>query len=125
MKSGTTQKLKFKKLKMRLNLPYWQAVGLLESLWLFTSSDCPRGDIGRYSNEDISAAIEWQGDPEELISALVASGWLDESENHRLVVHDWHVHAPNFVKGGIANSMKNGGGGFILATSSELPAQSY
>ena len=99
MKTGTTAKSKFKKLKRRLGLPLCQVVGILESLWLTTYSDAPDGDIGRMSNEDIAAAIEFDGDPDALIAALADSGWLDRSERFRLIVHHWSQECANFHKG--------------------------
>jgi hypothetical protein len=102
VKLGATESIKFKKLKMRLKLSHWQAVGLLESLWMFTSRNSPLGDIGRHSDEDIAAAIEWPEEPSSLILALVECRWLDSSEEHRLVVHDWVDHMPNWLKGNIA-----------------------
>ena len=79
---------KLKRLKRRLQIPQYAAVGLLESLWHMTSEPAPRADIGRWSNEDIAAQLEW--DPkvhaDYLIEALVACGWLDEHPAQRLVV---------------------------------------
>lgn len=98
MKVGTELTPKFKKLKRRLGLPLWQVKGLLESLWHVTLSSTPEGDIGRLSNEDIAATIEWDGDEDDLIHTLTETGWIDESDEYRLVIHDWHVHAPNYLK---------------------------
>jgi len=74
------------------------AVGLLELLWEYTCDFAPRGNIGRWPNEDIAQAVEWQANPDELIIALTDAGWLDKSDDHRLVVHDWHDHAPEYIK---------------------------
>ncbi len=106
MKSAALESVKFKKLKRRLNLPHWQAVGLLEALWQFTCANAPQGDIGRHSNEDICASLEWAGDADELIGTLTSCGWLDAHEKHRLTVHDWHDHAPTYIKGNLARSQK-------------------
>ena len=69
MKAGTDSKSKFKKLQRRLGLNLWQCTGLLETIWQVVARDTPRGDIGRLTNEDIAATIEWQGDEDELIAA--------------------------------------------------------
>jgi len=90
------------------------AVGLLELLWHFTADFAPQGDIGRFTDQRIEAACGWNGESENerakrlhlprwnrqgvLIQALVGAGWLDRSDEHRLVVHDWHIHADNTVK---------------------------
>lgn len=118
MKHSTPNSIKFLKLKRRLGLAHWQVVGLLESLWLFTQVNTPHGDIGRHSNEDIAAAIEYDGDPDELIRHLVECRWLDKSDQHRIVVHDWHQHAPNYIKGSVASS----GGQFATQPANAEPA---
>jgi hypothetical protein len=106
MKSGTTEKLKFKKLQRRLKLKLWQCAGLLEMLWMFTTNNAPAGDIGRHSNEDIAAALEWEDDADALIEALIDTRWLNADDVHRLLVHDWEEHCPNYLKGGFTRAGK-------------------
>lgn len=106
VKKETPQKSKFKRLKMRLRLRHWQAVGLLESLWQCTALNAPDGDIGRLSNEDIAAELEWDDEPDELIGTLVACGWLDTDQQYRLIVHDWSDHVPTWLKGAYAKNGK-------------------
>ena len=103
---GCPDTVKMKKLKMRLKLPHWQCVGLLEALWLFTARNAPDGDIGRHTNEDIAACLEWTNDPDQLILTLVELHWLDEHPDHRLVVHDWADHCPTWIKGRWAAAAK-------------------
>lgn len=91
--------LKFAKLKRRLKLSQWQTIGVLEAIWLFTQHNAPDGAIGRHCNDDIAAWCEWDGDADDLIDSLVFSGWLDECQDNRLVVHDWAEHCPTFIKG--------------------------
>lgn len=106
MKTQTPAKLKFARLKQRLKLPHFQIVGVLESLWLTTYVNAPDGNIGRLSNEEIAAAIEYDGDPDELVAALVATGWLDAHERFRLIVHDWSEHCANHHRGAYAKHGK-------------------
>jgi hypothetical protein len=87
-----------KRLCRRLDIPQWQAVGLLESIWHLTAKEVPRGNIGKLSNEDIAVAIDYRGDESELIEAMVHSGWLDRDPVERLIVHDWHEHADDAVQ---------------------------
>lgn len=98
VKKDTPSKMKFKVLKRRLGLPFYRAVGLLESLWWVTTNNAPAGDIGRLSNEEIAASLEWENDPDELIQTLIDCGWIDTHDDHRLVVHDWATHVPNWLK---------------------------
>jgi hypothetical protein len=99
---------------MKLELSRWGAVGLLESLWHFTSEYAKQGDIGRFSDEQIAAAIDWQGDSAQLVRALVETHWCDECTTStlmcapnahesapctqcRLRVHDWAQHCDDGV----------------------------
>ncbi len=110
----TTQLAKFKMLVRRLRTIVGATpvsvetlvVGLLERLWHATATSAPRGDIGRHDNELIAELVGWDLPAETLINALLDTGWLDSHPVHRLCVHDWHDHAPNYVKG---NVLKKGG----------------
>lgn len=98
MKKGTQDHAKFNTLKAILKVPRYVVSGLLEELWSFAATSAISGDVGRYSNFQIAANMEWDGDPDELINALVESGWLDQDDESRLVVHDWFEHCPDWVK---------------------------
>ncbi|TXH55778.1 MAG: hypothetical protein E6Q97_08015, partial [Desulfurellales bacterium] len=89
MKTNTTDLVKFKKLQRRLGESTRGVIGILELLWKATAQQAPRGDIGRFDNEDIAILCDWDGDPDKLVESLVDCGWLDRCETHRLVVHDW------------------------------------
>ncbi|TWT76099.1 hypothetical protein Pla123a_28880 [Posidoniimonas polymericola] len=97
MKVRTTELMKFRRLCRTLNESTRGVVGLLELLWKGAAQNTPQGDLGRFSNVDIALLVDWEHDPDALISGLVKEGWLDEHPEHRLVVHDWHDHAPSWV----------------------------
>ena len=98
MKVGAKDHIKIKRLKRALNIPLYQAIGILETLLQVVAQSADDGAIGRYSNEDIAIELEWEGDADTLVAALVDSGWLDRCSSSRLVVHGWLEHAPNFIK---------------------------
>lgn len=75
-----------------------QAVGILECIWWFTGTQAPRGDIGRWTNEEIAAAIDFDGDADVLMHSLVKSRWIDEHPTHRLLIHDWPEHCGQIVQ---------------------------
>lgn len=102
MKAGTPELMKFHRLQRRLGETKRGLVGLLELLWQATAKNAPAGDIGRFTNEEIAILCDWEGDPDGMITALIETGWLDESTPHRLVVHDWSAHCPSYVKGNMA-----------------------
>jgi hypothetical protein len=89
---------KFAHLKDILKEPRAHCLGYLEAIWHFTGRFTPRGNIGKYSDSQIEAWVEWHREPGELISALKISGWIDCDETHRLIIHDWHTHADATTK---------------------------
>jgi hypothetical protein len=97
MKRGTPDHPKTRQLAVILGLKRYEVVGILESLWHFAASYAKRGDIGRWSNDAIAAALEWSGDADALIAALVKARFVDEDEQCRLLVHDWQDHADQTV----------------------------
>lgn len=100
MKSGTEDKLKFKRLQRALKLPRWGARGLLDTMWKFAADNAPSGDIGRFSDEEIAIGMDWEDDPEKLINTLVETKWIDRTPTDahgRLLVHDWADHCEDRV----------------------------
>ena len=97
MKRGTTDHPKMKRLARRLG-GRAQAVGTLEMLWHFTAKYAPDGSLMNYSAEELADEVFYEGEsPEDLVKALVDSGWLDKSEELGLVVHDWQQHCEDSV----------------------------
>jgi hypothetical protein len=89
---------KFINLKAALFQPKGATLGWLESVWHFCAKFTPQGNIGKYPDTTIEDWVEWNGKPGALIDALVKTGWIDVSEEHRLVIHDWHDHADDSTK---------------------------
>lgn len=97
---------KFAALKATLSLRKYPALGILEALWHFTGKYTPQGNIGKFKDAEIEAWLEWDGESGALVSALVATGWLDTSTEHRLLVHDWQDHADATTKKQLGRSGK-------------------
>jgi hypothetical protein len=104
MKRGTPRHPKLIHLRQLLKTGIAPAVGHLELLWHFTAEFAPRGDVGRFPDERIEAALHWQGKAGRLLWALAESGWLDHHPGCRLCVHDWAEHADDAVKKRLARS---------------------
>ena len=98
MKRGTRHHSKTERLMRILKIPRGLATGILESLWHITASEAPTGNIGKLTDDDIAQMIDCGIESRKLIAALTEAGWLDRSSTHRLVVHDWHVHADDTTK---------------------------
>jgi len=106
MKRGTIEHPKTLRLQCALGVERWQAVGILESLWHWAARYAIRGDIGRWTNQEIAAGIGFTGDADKLIESLINSGWLDvvEDTKIRLVIHDIADHADNSWRENLANA---------------------
>lgn len=84
-----------------LGVPLYSAWGLMEGLWLFVGEYAPTGAIGKFSNNSLAQAVQWDGKPDDFVDALVRSGFVDQPDccpDHRLVIHDWQDHVSDFVK---------------------------
>lgn len=84
---------KFEDLRAMLGAPRCDVLGVLECQWHFTARYASAGDIGKWGDSQILAWLGWKPERGELIEALVKCHWLDRSDEHRLIVHDWHEHA--------------------------------
>lgn len=99
---GTLTHRKTRRLAKALGIMPCFALGILEALWHVTSEQTPAGDIGRMSNQDMADEMFYDGDADELVDALVLSGWLDVHPECRLAVHDWAQHADQATKRKVA-----------------------
>jgi hypothetical protein len=95
---GTLDHPKLINLADALDIDPCFALGILEAMWHFTDKYATEGDIGRFTNRAIALGLKTTIKPDRLIDALVKSGFLDEDEDHRLIVHDWHVHSSDSTK---------------------------
>jgi hypothetical protein len=64
----------------------------------FTGKFAPRGNVGKFFNQEIEDWIEWNGEEGKLVEALISTGWIDVCDGYRLVVHDWRKHADDTTK---------------------------
>lgn len=103
---------KFADLKAILKQPKGAVIGWLETMWHFTGQFTPQGNIGKYTDSQIEAWVEWDGEPGALIAAMVKARWIDRDTTHRLLVHDWAQHADKATK----NALKRAGLDFCTPT---------
>lgn len=102
MKIHAPQHPKTLALKSALQTSLPTVVGHLELLWHFAAQHAPRGDIGKWSNAAIAGACYWEGDADAFVQALIDSGYADESATHRVVIHDWAEHCPQYVRAALS-----------------------
>lgn len=106
MKRGTADHPKTKRLARTLGIGIAQTIGHLELLWHWTARYAPAGDVGRYDDAEIADACAWDGDPAQIVAALVDCGWIDRDDAHRLTVHDWREHADDFLHQSLARARR-------------------
>ena len=90
---GTLTHRKTRRLAKLLSIDECYALGLLESLWHVAGEQAKDGGIGRLSNQDIADEMFYSGNADDLIKALVESGWLDTNSEARLYIHDCDEYA--------------------------------
>lgn len=105
MKRGTPKHPKTWALCQRLGMPRYAAVGLLECLWHLAAEHAPTGELSKTPPAWLAAELEWDRDADELISALVETGWLDR-DGDRLLIHDWPDHCEDMTHMRLARARK-------------------
>ena len=70
---------KTKKLARLLGISLPTAVGYLHYLWWWALDFAQDGTLDRYETDDIADAMQWDGDADELVTALVKSGYIDNT----------------------------------------------
>lgn len=84
---------KLKRLARLLGVSKQAAIGYLHLLWWWALDYAPRGQvIPPFDTEDVADAMEFDGDPEKVVDALISAGFLD-IEDSSITIHDWHDYA--------------------------------
>lgn len=88
MKFGMPDSLKFLDLQHRLGLPRFATVGLVEGIIHFAAANADDGDLSRFQPDAIAEWLGWQGSPDDMVEAMVKTGWLNRG-NSGLRITDW------------------------------------
>lgn len=121
---GTDRHPKTRKFCRRLGLSVPAAVGHLHMFWWWAMDFAEDGDISKFEAEDIADAMEYDGDSEALLTAMIDAGFIDETQSGR-AIHDWYDYAGKLIERRKndalrkANSRKKSGD--ILANSNNSP----
>ncbi|MCR5346180.1 MAG: hypothetical protein K6E38_00210 [Fretibacterium sp.] len=86
---------KLKRLARMLNVSKFEAAGRLFAFWCWALDYADNGNLSRFDASDIADAMEWDGDPQCLIDAMIECGPGDSSgfierRDGALFVHDWN-----------------------------------
>lgn len=78
-------------------------IGHLHCLWWWAMDYAPDGDLSSYTDTDIAAAAEWDGDAAQFVAALRDAakigdrpGFLEMRED-RLHIHDWWEYGGKLI----------------------------
>lgn len=88
---------KTKKLARLLGVSLPAVVGHLHYLWWWALDFAQDGVLDKYDAEDIADAMQWEGDADQLVEALLSSGYIDDTDDG-LVVHDWAEYAGKLLE---------------------------
>lgn len=73
-------------------------LGLLVSFWLWAIDNAPAGDLQGISNRTIARAAGWpEADADCFVESLETAGWLDSTEDGKLIIHDWLDYAGKLI----------------------------
>ena len=91
---------KTEKLAAILDIPVYAAGGLLAFLWAWAVDKAEKdGNISAFRVTHIARICRWDRSPEELLSALTESGFLDGSyDSETLCIHNWNEYAGKLHK---------------------------
>lgn len=65
----------------------------LVCLFLWAAQNRPDGDLAGLSSEDVELAVDWGGEPDAMVKAMIDVGFL-EGEDGSYRIHDWEEHNP-------------------------------
>ncbi len=99
-KIWTTDRLEFRRLKKELGVPAITALGILETLNIYSHKNAQDRLGVRFKPGDIPELCEWQSDP-DLEAALLRHGWIIEKGGEYLIA-DYGTDLPDFVRKRIA-----------------------
>ncbi len=85
---------KTKRLARELKVTVAAAVGHLHFLWWWAIDFAPDGDLSKFDDHEIADAIGYEGkDHSKAKTALIAAGFLDNTNEGTVTIHDWQEYA--------------------------------
>ena len=86
--AGMPSHPKIGRIARELGIDRMEAVGIVVSLWCWTSISRESGILNGLEPPDLAYACLWSGDPEKIVSALTNAGLLDNCDGV-LSIHEW------------------------------------
>lgn len=95
---------KTKKAARLLEIAIPTMLGHLHLLWWWCLKYAQDGDLSQYEADDLADAAAWEGDATRFVRALLdcgpgeSFGFLEQSEDGGLMVHDWMDYAGKLIE---------------------------
>lgn len=95
---------KTRKAARMLEMPRVHLCGHLHALWWWAIDYAEDGDVTAFDAADLADASEYTGDAEAFIAALTdcgpggKHGFLERTDDGRLVIHDWYEYAGKLIE---------------------------
>lgn len=75
------------------------AIGYLHCLWWWATDYAPDGDLTDFADWEIADAAYYEADdPETFRKALIHAGFIDQTDDGRMQLHDWHDYGGKNLK---------------------------
>lgn len=85
------------RLSNKLKIEKSHTLGILAGLWLWASKYAPDGNLTKFENAEISAGMSWHDLPDDVITALIETRFLDKKDD-QLLIHDWEEYGIRILK---------------------------
>lgn len=90
---GLRDHWKIHRLSLALKIEYPAALGHISLLWLWCVQNSPKGDVSRFTNEEICRAMGLKNCEKDIKNTLIECELLNESGK----IHDWHKHGVSLM----------------------------
>lgn len=94
---GLGRHIKTKRFARKLGVTVPAAIGHLHLLWWWAMDNLPDGNLSEMESEDIADEMMFDGDSENLVDALIESGFVDVIDEQNFI-HDWHDYIGKLVE---------------------------
>lgn len=81
-----------------------EAIGHLQFFWWWALDYAQDGDISSFGNSEIAEACQWIGDPDTFIHALISSGFVDQENAEKRIIHDHSDYCGKLISQRKANA---------------------
>lgn len=79
-------------------------IGHLHLFWWWCLKYADDGNLSEYEPAELATAAKWGGDAELFVCSLVRAGFIEQTDDGGLYVHDWYEYAGKLIEMRKANA---------------------